>query len=103
MSLEMFVQQAQNSIRPPSHADPSMGTTVTILALCAKTASNVGWFVNYLQNMEIFPTTARVTGMNITANCATAIGIAAPYVVLLVSMQSGNAFWTLTLDYIRII
>ncbi len=78
-----------------------MGITVTILALCAKTASNVGWFVNYLQNMEIFPTTARVTGMNITANCATAIGIAAPYVVLLVSMQSENAFWTLTLDYIR--
>ncbi len=79
-----------------------MGTTVTILALCAKTASNVGWFVNYLQNMEIFPTTARVTGMNITANCATAIGIAAPYVVLLVSMHSENAtFFILTLYYIR--
>ena len=63
------------------------GTTVTILALCAKTASNVGWFVNYLQNMEIFPTTARMSGMNLAATISVALGISAPYVVLLVILS----------------
>ncbi len=64
-------------------ADPSNGTLVTVLALCAKTVSNVGWFCNYLQNMEIFPTTARMSGLNITATFATVVGISAPYVILL--------------------
>ena len=59
-----------------------------MFAMCAKTASNVGWFVNYLQNMEIFPTTARMSGMNITATCAVAMGITAPYVILLVGYFS---------------
>ncbi len=57
---------------------------VTVLAMVAKTVSNVGWFCNYLQNMEIFPTTARMSGMNLTATFATIIGISAPYIILLV-------------------
>jgi len=65
--------------------DDSLGWLVTTLAILAKTVSNVGWFLNYLQNMELFPTTARVSGMNLTATIATVVGISAPYVVLLVN------------------
>ena len=57
---------------------------VTGLAICAKTASNVGWFINYVQNMEIFPTSARVSGMNFAATVAAVIVLTAPYVILLV-------------------
>ncbi len=56
---------------------------MTVLALMAKTSSNVGWFVNFLQNMEIFPTTVRMTGMNIATTCAIAFDSLAPYVILL--------------------
>ena len=65
--------------------DPSLGWLVTTLAIIAKTVSNVGWFINYVQNMELFPTCARISGMSLTAGVAMIVGAAAPYVIFLVS------------------
>lgn len=62
-----------------------MGWLVTTLALIAKTFGNVGWYINYVQNMEIFPTCARVTGMNLASTVSLIIGTVGPYVILLVS------------------
>ena len=64
--------------------DESLGYVVTALAICAKTTSNVGWFINYVQNVELFPTVARIAGMNLCATFAAVVGTSAPYVILLV-------------------
>lgn len=74
---------------PPCLLDESLGWLVTTLAIAAKTASNVGWFINYVQNVELFPTCARVSGMSFCATFAGIIGTSAPYVILLVSMNAG--------------
>ena len=65
-------------------SDPSLGWLVTVLAVSSKTLSNVAWFINYVQTMELFPTKARVSGMNICATASTLAGMAAPYLVYLV-------------------
>ena len=57
---------------------------MTVLAVSSKTLSNVAWFINYVQTMELFPTKARVSGMNICATASTLAGMAAPYLVYLV-------------------
>lgn len=67
----------------PIAEDKSMGWLVTTLALIAKTFGNVGWYINYVQNMEIFPTCARVTGMNLASTVSLIIGTVGPYVILL--------------------
>ena len=68
----------------PTFTDEEYGTVVTVLAICSKTVSNVGWFINYVQNMELFPTSARVSGMNFCVTVSTVVGTSAPYVILLV-------------------
>jgi hypothetical protein len=69
-------------------ADPNLGTAVTILAICTKTVSNVGWFLNYVQTMELYPTCARVSGMNFCTIISTAIGIWTPKIVSLVKNRA---------------
>jgi len=82
------------------HSDESLGWLVTTLAIAAKTCSNVGWFVNYMQNMELFPTTARVSGMNLTATVATIVGISAPYVLLLVGIKDNSKAFMENMFYV---
>ncbi|TRY77763.1 hypothetical protein TCAL_10421 [Tigriopus californicus] len=67
----------------PIAEDDSLGWLVTTLAIVAKTLGNIGWYINYVQNMEIFPTCARVTGMNLTSTVALVFGTVGPYVILL--------------------
>ena len=55
------------------------------MAICARVTGNVGWFIMWVQAVEIFPTCVRVSGMNLAAMSANAVTTAAPYVVLLVS------------------
>ena len=57
---------------------------MTALAITAKAVSNIGWFINYVQAVELFPTCARVSGMSFCATFAAVIGTSAPYVILLV-------------------
>ena len=70
---------------------------MTVLAIAAKTASNVGWFINYVQNMELFPTCCRVSGMNLAATASIIFGIGAPYVVLLVRTNAMTFFGSLNI------
>ncbi len=67
-------------------SDKDLSYVVTGLAIAAKTVSNVGWFVNYVQTMELYPTCARVSGMNFCTIVSTAIGIFTPHVVYLVDI-----------------
>ena len=60
---------------------------MTGLAICARTVGNVGWFIMWVQAVEIFPTCVRVSGMNLAAMTANSVTTAAPYVVLLVSIK----------------
>lgn len=67
----------------PIAEDESLAWIVTSLAVMAKTLGNIGWYINYVQNMEVFPTCARVTGMNLTSTVALVFGTVGPYVILL--------------------
>ena len=58
---------------------------VTVFAIAAKTVSNVAWFIMWVQAVELFPTTLRVTGANFAAIVANIVSSVAPYVILLVS------------------
>ena len=60
------------------------GGVITGLAIVAKTVSNVGWFIMWVQSVELFPTVVRVTGTNFGAMIANICCTAAPYVILLV-------------------
>ena len=71
---------------------PSAGYAVTVLAIIAKTTGNVGWFVNFVQTMEIYPTAARLSGMNLAAGPPLLFGLATPYVVLLGEKSSSRYF-----------
>jgi len=59
------------------------GTVITVLAITAKVVSNVGWFIMWVQCVELFPTTIRVTGSNFCALVANICTTPAPYVILL--------------------
>ena len=62
------------------------GTVITVLAITAKVVSNVGWFIMWVQCVELFPTTIRVTGSNFCALVANICTTPAPYVILLVNL-----------------
>ena len=64
--------------------DESLGWLATTLAISAKTVSNVSWFINYVQNMEMFPTNARVSGTSFCTTIAAIFGLGTPYVILMV-------------------
>ena len=63
--------------------DPSLWWLVLAVAMAAKTVSNVGWFINYVQTMECYPTCARVSGMNFCTVFSTVLSIFTPSVVFL--------------------
>ena len=46
-------------------SDESLGLAVIILSILSKFASNVGWFIMWVQCVEVFPTPLRGTGMNL--------------------------------------
>ena len=64
------------------------GEAITGLAIVAKTVSNVGWFIMWVQCVELFPTVVRVTGSNFAAMIANIICTSAPYVILLVIISN---------------
>ena len=66
------------------------GTVITGLAITAKVVSNVGWFIMWVQCVELFPTTIRVTGSNFCALVANICTTPAPYVIMLVNSQNFN-------------
>ena len=55
------------------------------MAICARTVGNIGWFIMWVQSVEIFPTCVRVSGMNFAAMMANVVTTTTPYVVLLVN------------------
>ncbi len=65
--------------------DPSLTGLVTGFAIAAKTLSNTCWYINFVQMMELFPTTSRVSGITTCTVFSTAFGVVSPYVVGLVS------------------
>lgn len=64
------------------------GTAITVMAITAKTASNVGWFIMWVQCVELYPTSVRVTGSNLCALVANIVCSAAPYVIYLVIIRT---------------
>ena len=64
------------------------GQVITVLAITAKVVSNVGWFIMWVQCVELFPTTIRVTGSNFCALAANICTTPAPYVILMVNWKT---------------
>jgi MFS family permease len=67
--------------------DPSLGTAVIVLSVLSKLASNVGWFIMWVQCIEVFPTPLRGTGMNLCVMISTVISMTGPFVVDLGSID----------------
>lgn len=65
-------------------SDDDMGTAVVILTIFSKIASNVGWFIMWVQCVEVFPTPLRGTGMNVSVMVSTLVTMTGPYTVDLV-------------------
>lgn len=59
----------------------SNGEAVVGLSIISKLASNVGWFLMWVQCIEIFPTSLRSTGLTISATFASLICMTGPFVV----------------------
>lgn len=51
--------------------------------MVAKIASNTSWFINWVQLMELTPTSARNTGMMAATTFSMSINLATPYIILL--------------------
>ena len=60
------------------------GAVITGLAITAKSINNIAWFIMWVQAIELFPTTMRVTGSNFAALVANIVGTCIPYVIQLV-------------------
>jgi len=69
---------------------------VMVLTLVSKAASNVGWFIMWVQSMEIFPTSLRSTGITISATFASFICMSGPFVVDLGKVDSSYPFIVFT-------
>jgi len=61
--------------------DKSLGLAVIILSILSKFASNVGWFIMWVQCVEVFPTPLRGTGMNLCVMISTVVSMTGPFVV----------------------
>merc|ERR1719278_1995107 len=61
--------------------DERYGGLLVGLTMASKTASNVGWFIMWVQAIEIFPTPLRNTGLTVSAVVATLVCMTGPYVV----------------------
>ena len=63
----------------------SQDMAIIILTLVSKLASNVAWFIMWVQAMEIFPTPLRNTCLTIAATVAAIFTMVGPFVVDLVN------------------
>merc|ERR1719186_26968 len=61
--------------------DKSLGLAVIVLSILSKFASNVGWFIMWVQCVEVFPTPLRGTGMNLCVMISTVVSMTGPFVV----------------------
>ena len=68
--------------------DKSLGLAVIVLSILSKFASNVGWFIMWVQCVEVFPTPLRGTGMNLCVMISTVVSMTGPFVVDLVGVQN---------------
>ena len=66
---------------PPA---PELTLMVTILAIIAKFAITVSFFVVFLQSAEIYPTVLRGSGQALGSTMAYAVGIGSPAIIYLV-------------------
>ena len=67
--------------------DESIGSAVKALALIARFSSNIGWYIMWVQAMEIIPTNVRGTGCNIAGMIAAIAVIGCPQLVAFVSLK----------------
>lgn len=81
----------------PLAGDPSLGTALVVLSVFGKIASNVGWFIMWVQCIEVFPTPLRGTGMNLCVMISTVVTMSGPYVVDLGSVYKPGPFIIFTL------
>ena len=66
------------------NTDPELAWLVICLAIVAKSAGNITWFINFVQSMELFPTCARVSGIGLVSSVSLIITTSAPYLTNLV-------------------
>lgn len=78
-------------------SNPDLGTVVVILSVFSKIASNVGWFIMWVQCIEVFPTPLRGTGMNVSVMISTLVTMTGPYVVDLGSQDLRYPFIIFTM------
>jgi len=64
-----------------------MGQVVLAFSLAAKTTSNVGWFVMWVQSVEVFPTMVRNSGINFSVVGSIIVGMTTPFVISLDSID----------------
>ena len=64
------------------------GTVITGLAITAKTINNIAWFIMWVQAIELYPTSLRVTGSNFAALVANIFSTFVPYVIQLVNNKA---------------
>merc|ERR1719187_691762 len=77
-------------------SDDDMGTAVVILTIFSKIASNVGWFIMWVQCIEVFPTPLRGSGMNLCVMISTVVSMTGPFVVDLGSIKLRYPFIVFT-------
>jgi len=78
-------------------AGPEHGQLVVGLTIASKVASNVGWFIMWVQCIELFPTPLRGTGMNVAVVVSTLVTMTGPYVVDLGSIDKRYPFLIFTI------
>ena len=84
----MVITTLAFAVMIPLAGDPSLGTALVVLSVLSKIASNVGWFIMWVQCIEVFPTPLRGTGMNLCVMISTVVTMSGPYVVDLVSQPT---------------
>ena len=80
----MVITTLAFAVMIPLAGDPRLGTALVVLSVLSKIASNVGWFIMWVQCIEVFPTPLRGTGMNLCVMISTVVTMSGPYVVDLV-------------------
>jgi len=78
-------------------SNDELGTVVVVLSVFSKIASNVGWFIMWVQCIEVFPTPLRGTGMNVSVMVSTLVTMTGPYVVDLGSQDLRYPFIIFTM------
>lgn len=76
--------------------DDDNGTAVVVMSIVSKLASNVGWFIMWVQCIEVFPTPLRGSGMNLCVMISTVVSMTGPFVVDLGSIKLRYPFIVFT-------